>query len=542
MAILVGLPRAPSFYDPTKNLKISLARANQVIGRLNTLGWINKEQYERSIKEIPEIYNQTLTQNKAPYVIDYVIKELKKQIPDIQYGGYKVKLTIDLDAQDIAREGLQLSYGEALKRDWKYRENEKTFEDNSYVESLNGSLISIESNTGKILAMVGGVDYKASMYNRAVQSKRQPGSSIKPFIYQTALNEGFNPMTNLIDISRTYDYNKDPKQEEKEEEKETVVIVTEDGEEITQEVRKFKDYTQDELVTLDDESFARLKLENEKLEKYQQVDFFEMEEKDFERLKKAIYDKRWKPKNYGGKFKGLISLRDSLKFSRNLSTINLVTDIGINTMHKSLLHYGFKDIPKDLSITLGAMSVSLLELSEYYSFFANNGTQVKPYLIEQITDKNGDSANFEPQTKQINSPEQTYLITSILHDTVKRGTGKRARVKGIELAGKTGTTNKNVDAWFCGYSPSIQTIIWFGNDNNKPMRKTETGGKIAAPVFSHFYKNYLEIHPELPRKFIKPKEVFKSRINGKTEFYTKTSPLPEIEAPVVESNDSALEF
>jgi penicillin-binding protein 1A len=464
IAILVGLPRAPSFYDPTKNLKISLARANQVITRLNTLGWINKNQYESGLKEIPEIHNQTLTKNKAPYVIDYVIKMLKDDIPDIKSGGYKIKLTIDLDAQEIARKALKKSYEEALKRDQYFRKTSEELDNDSYVKTLNGAIVSMESNTGKILALVGGVSYKESMFNRAVQSKRQPGSAIKPFIYQTALNKGLNPASELVDISRTYDYKVDG------------------------------------------------------------------------------IDKKWQPRNYGGNFKGVVNLRESLISSRNLSTINLVTDSEINVAYKGLQSYGFKDLPKDLSITLGTMSVTLLELSEYYSVFANNGTQVKPFIVEQITNKNNETIIFEPQSKKVNTPEQTFLITSILKDVVKRGTARRARVKGIELAGKTGTTNNNIDAWFCGYSPSVQTIVWFGNDDNKPMRKTETGGRIAAPAFSYFNKYYLKSHPEIPRKFIKPEKVYSSKVNGKIEYYTKTSPLPEIEISSENSNQEAIEF
>ncbi|MGA1932650.1 transglycosylase domain-containing protein [Arcobacter sp. YIC-464] len=456
MSILVGLPRAPSFYDPTKNLKISLARANQVITRLNTLGWINKEQYEHSIKETPIVYSQTLTKNKAPYIIDYVLKILKDDIPDIQYGGYDVRLTIDLDAQDIAKQALQKSYEQALERDKYYREKEKDLENNYYVEKLNGALVSIDSSTGKILALVGGIDYKESMFNRAVQARRQPGSAIKPFLYQTALNEGLNPASKLVDISRTYDY---------------------------------KDANGNE--------------------------------------------KKWQPKNYGGRFKGFINLRDSLVQSRNLSTVNLVTDTGIDIMYKSLQEYGFTGMPNDLSITLGSMSVSPLQLSEYFSAFSNNGTIVKPYIIESITNKDGKKITFEPETKEINTPEQTFLITSILKDVVQRGTGRRAQVDGIELAGKTGTTNDNVDAWFCGYSPSIQTIIWFGKDDNTPMRKSETGGKTPTPAFAHFYKEYLKIHPEIPRTFEKPNNVHESKINGKLEYYTDKSPLPEIEVTIV---------
>jgi penicillin-binding protein 1A len=96
-------------------------------------------------------------------------------------------------------------------------------------------------------------------------------------------------------------------------------------------------------------------------------------------------------------------------------------------------------------------------------------------------------------------------MTSILKDVVQKGTGKGAKVRNIEIAGKTGTTNNNVDAWFCGYSPTIQTIVWFGNDDNKPMRRTETGGRTAGPVFAYFYKHWLQIHPEIKRKFDIPK-------------------------------------
>ncbi len=134
---------------------------------------------------------------------------------------------------------------------------------------------------------------------------------------------------------------------------------------------------------------------------------------------------------------------------------------------------------------------------------------------------------------ELNPPEQSYLITSILKDVVTKGTGRRAAVEGIELAGKTGTTNDNIDAWFCGYSPSIQTIVWFGNDNNTPMRRAETGSTIAAPAFSYFFKKYLEIHPEIPRTFTKPNNVYSGEFMGKEELYTDISPLPDIDSQII---------
>src|SRR5574344_1353195 len=207
IAILVGLPRAPRFYDPTKNLQVSLARANQVITRLETLGWITEEQYVKAINETPIIYNQTLTQNStAPYAVDYAIKELSNDFPDILSGGYKIYLTIDSKAQEIANEAIRTSYEESKKRDFNIRQGSKNQDDDKFTKELNAAMISIENSTGKIIAMVGGVDYNLSVFNRSTQSIRQAGSAIKPFLYQIALNEGFNPASQLFDIGRTYTY------------------------------------------------------------------------------------------------------------------------------------------------------------------------------------------------------------------------------------------------------------------------------------------------------------------------------------------------
>lgn len=479
IAILVGLPRAPSFYNPVRNLKFALARGNQVVSRMKTLGWINIDEYETAMKETPLIYDQTLTLNKAPYVIDYALKILQKDIKDIRSGGYKINLTIDLDAQNIAKKGLNIAYNQIVKRDEyfqdrnkkrgitiEYNEDGKELDSNRFISTLNGALISIDNNTGKILSLVGGVNYKKSSFNRVIQSRRQPGSAIKPFLYQAALDLGYSPATQIADISRTYE---------------------------------FKDVNSETNET-----------------------------------------KKWQPRNYEGNYKGLIAFREALVHSRNLATINLVTDIGIDVIYKSLKSYGIKDMPYDLSITLGSFSISPLELSKAYSIFSDNGIQVQPYLINSITNRNNSTLNFEPETKYITSPEQAFLMNTILHDTVTRGTGRKARVKGIDIAGKTGTTNKNVDAWFCGYSPSIQTIVWFGNDNNKPMRKTETGGRAAGPAFAYFYKNYLKIHPEIKRKFEKPKDVQVSILNGKKEYYTTTSRLPEKRIDLIK--EEAIQF
>ncbi|MEA3290218.1 MAG: PBP1A family penicillin-binding protein [Campylobacterota bacterium] len=463
IAILVGLPRAPSFYDPTKNFKYALIRANQVINRLHKLGWINNDEYKNAIDSIPTVYNETRTKNKAPYVIDMAIKELSKDIPDLRDGGYKINLTIDLTAQNIARDALRYGYDRVKKRDINIDNNKST------TKTLNGGIVVLENKSGAIKAIVGGVDYKKSSFNRATQSLRQPGSSVKPFLYQTALNLGYSTASNLVDISRTYNYRSSS---------------------------------------------------NEK--------------------------KIWQPKNYEKDFKGLVSLRYALVHSRNLATINLVTAMGIDVVHKELNRYNFKDIPYDLSITLGSFGISPLDLSEKYSVFSNAGIMVKPYLISSITNKYNETINFEKEENYITSPAQSYLMTSILSDVVKNGTGKRTRVKGLETAGKTGTTNNNIDAWFCGYSPTLQTIVWYGNDDNKPMRRTETGGRTAGPAFKYFYEKWLEIHPEIKRKFDIPEGVETKYFNGRKEFFTQISDIPSsqtnINTPAKEKLKSPIVF
>ncbi|NVJ54505.1 MAG: PBP1A family penicillin-binding protein [Campylobacteraceae bacterium] len=467
IAILVGLPKAPSFYDPTRNLKYSLTRANQVVNRMHKLGWINETQYNEAINYIPTVYDDTLTLNKAPYIIDYALKLLKKDIPDIKTGGYTVNLTIDLEAQRIGRESLKVAYDKILARDaWLQKNpannvdlNGEPVDEGYFIDTLNGALVSIENSTGKILALVGGINYKESNFNRAVQSERQPGSAVKPFLYHTAIELGYSPASQVADIGRTYEYKV--------------------GEE----------------------------------------------------------EKKWKPKNYGGTFKGVITLREALMKSRNLATINLVTDVGINEMYKGLQAYGITNIPKDLSITLGSFSISPLNLSKAYSLLSNDGTQVEPYLINSITNLKNETITFEPQYKYVSSPEQVFLTKSIMHDTIEKGTGRKARVKGIDLAGKTGTTNDNIDAWFCGFSPTIQTVVYFGKDNNTPMRRSETGGTTAAPAFGHFYKEYIQIHPEIERRFKKPEGVKTSIVNGKKVYYTNKSPLPELDS--IPSNNNS---
>ena len=440
-AMLVGIPNAPSYYNPLRHYERALKRANLILARLRKLGWITKTEYEEAKKERPRVYKTSLTQNIAPYVVDEVVKRLKDKFPDLKTGGYKIYTTIDIDKQKLARESIKEGLKNALK---------STNEDLNSTD-LNGALVAVDNSTGDILALIGGADYKKSSFNRATMTKRQPGSAFKPFVYQTALDLGYNPASKLTDLSRTFKYKQNGKV------------------------------------------------------------------------------KTWTPKNYERDFKGFITLREALVESRNLATVNLVYDIGVDKIINRLALLDVKNIPNDLSISLGNLALSPLKMAQIYTVFSNYGHMIEPRLISKVISKNK-TVIYESKPKEIanfTKPEQAYLMTSILQDVIKKGTGKRAKVEGIELAGKTGTTNNYIDAWFCGYSPSITTIIWYGRDKYKTIFKGATGGRVAAPVFASFYKKLLEQNPKMKRKFFKPKGVYEGIIDGHKELYTKISPLPK---------------
>ena len=436
IGMLVGLPKAPSSYDPTRHMDLSLSRANHVVTRMYNLGWISEGEYNKAILEHPVVYDETLTQNKAPYVIDEVIKNLSNEYDDIKKGGYQIYLSIDLKLQKLAAESLKVGYDGMLSRAKDMNTSE-----------LNGAMVVVENNSGYVLAMVGGVDYSKSSFNRATQSKRQPGSSFKPFLYQKALDWGYSPMSEIPDISRTF--------------------------------------TNSET------------------------------------------EEDWKPKNYENDFEGLITLKEALVHSRNLATINLLSLLGLDSVHKELKKDGFKNIPYDLSIALGSFGISPLEYSGFYSMFPNYGIKTEPILVKKVVNRQGIEKLYEAKRQTITSAKQSFLMIDMMKEVVKRGTGRNAQVNGVEIAGKTGTTNNNVDVWFCGFSPEIEVLTWYGNDNNTPLKKGETGGRAAGPSFAHFMKKYLELHPETSRQFKIPEGVGTRRVDGSMEYFTDVSPFPK---------------
>ena len=305
------------------------------------------------------------------------------------------------------------------------------------------ALLCIEAETGFVKAMVGGMDFRESQFNRAFQSRRQPGSAFKPIIYAAALDKQFDDSEKFFTPA-------------------TVII--------------------DSPIV------------------------FEDEERDF----------KWKPKNYKEKFFGPTLLRDALAKSRNVVTIKILREIGIDYAIEYASRLGINsELSKDLSIALGSSGVSLLELTNAYSVFANHGFMVAPIFITKIEDRNGNVIEeYVPERTKVIEKTTAYLMTHLLEGVVKYGTGWRVKALGRPVAGKTGTTNNLFDAWFMGYTPELITGVWVGFDEEAPLGKSETGSRAASPIWLGYMKRVLEGKPV--KVFPVPEGVVFSKIDADT--------------------------
>jgi penicillin-binding protein 1A len=308
---------------------------------------------------------------------------------------------------------------------------------------VQSALLCLEAETGQIKAMVGGRSFHESQFNRAVQSRRQPGSAFKPVIYAAAIDKGYTPASVIIDSP----------------------IVFEDME------TNFK----------------------------------------------------WKPKNYEKKFHGPTLLRDALTKSRNIISIKILKDIGIDYTIDYARKLGITSpLSRDLSIALGSSGVSLLELVTAYSIFANQGYLVQPIVITKIVDRDGNVLEFNSSERQkVIEKDTAYIITSLLESVVKHGTGRRVRALNRPVAGKTGTTNNLYDAWFMGFTPRYITGTWVGFDEEQSLGKGETGSRAASPIWLGFMKQVVADKPV--RVFEVPEGVVFSKIDAETGFL----PIPE---------------
>ena len=293
--------------------------------------------------------------------------------------------------------------------------------------TVNGGIVILDPFKGDVLALVGGFNFKTSEFNRVTQAKRQPGSAFKPIVYAAALENGFAPNSIILDAP----------------------------------------FVKSQGVGLKD----------------------------------------WKPENYGKKFYGPSTLRKGIEYSRNLMTVRVAQILGVDEILKLSKELNiYEDIPELLSVSLGAAETTLLNLTSAYAPFVNGGKKINPKLISRIQDRRGKTIFLEKDrkcigcdkfinnnaefpkikstNKQILSEETAYQMTSILRGTVERGTAKKLNSLKVPLAGKTGTTNDNYDAWFIGFSSNLVIGVYVGYDNPKTLGKNETGSKALIIYFN----------------------------------------------------------
>jgi penicillin-binding protein 1A len=306
---------------------------------------------------------------------------------------------------------------------------------------VEGALIAMDPHTGRVLSLVGGFSYGKSQFNRAVQAMRQPGSAFKPIAYAAALDNGYTPSSVVLDAPVEYN------------------------------------------------------LPNGEV---------------------------WKPKNYQDKFFGPSTLRRGIEQSRNVMTVRLADDLGMTKIVDLAQRLGLYDkMPLQLSMALGAGETTLMKMTIAYSIFANGGKKVQATLIDRVQDRYGRTIfrfdkrdcsfcqqetytenSTEPELidvrEQVMSPYTAYQITSMMEGVVQRGTGKKLQIVGKPVAGKTGTSNEEKDAWFIGYAPDLAVGVYVGYDNPQPMGKGRTGGELAAPIVADFMRLALREQPATP--------------------------------------------
>jgi penicillin-binding protein 1A len=522
-ALLAALPKAPSRYNPFRNPEIAKFRRNLVLKNLLENNYLNTKLYEKFIRQ--EI---KLKKAKKIYLEDaqYYIEDVRKDVIEkfsydkVYKQGFNINTPIDLELQKIATNSLRnglISYDQRkgwrgpitnkiYKKDWNKdldkfklensinwklaiiiklnkfsaeietqnnikgtidyksiswtkKEFNKLFVpgDIVYVKkikqgkyslqqlpNINGGIVVMDPYTGRVLALSGGFSFKKSEFNRATQAKRQPGSAFKPFVYALALENNYTPTSLVLDAP----------------------LVLDQGEDL----------------------------------------------------------KMWKPENYGKKFYGMSTLRTGLEKSRNLMTVRIAQNLGLEKIVNFSKKLKIYENPDELlSISLGSAETTLLKLTSAYSVFVNGGKLVDPIMIDRIQDSEGITiynnekrkcidcdkisytTNDYPVIKnsyysEIFSPETAFQMTSILEGVVQRGTAKKLRDLNLNIAGKTGTTNKNTDTWFVGYTSDLLIGVYVGSDNPTPLGKYETGSKTALPIFKNFIKDSVKKSEARPFK------------------------------------------
>ncbi len=403
MAILAGLPQAPSRYSPHKYPEKAIQRQRYVLNRMAADGIIEKETAWRAFEEKLVVHEIT-----TPNILDsgYYTEIVKRQARrllghSLFNSGVRIHTFFDPKMQKAAveavRSGVRASYGRQVRHG----------ETNSMLPQ--GALVSLDVCSSKVRALVGGRDFASSPYDRATMARRQAGSAFKPVIFSAALEKGWSSSSTILDGP----------------------------------------------------------------------------------LSIAGYgNTSWQPKNYSGRYHGEVTLVEALVHSYNTAAVRLLGKVGLTPVHQLSAKLGIaSEMPEDLSLALGSLDVSLLELSAAYSPFVCGGVYTSPQFIDRIEKIDGTvlARNF-PENERVLSVDTAREMHWMLNQVVNYGTGGRARGLTGDSGGKTGTSDDNRDAWFIGYNRGHLAGVWVGHDKNDSLGSDENGGRTAAPI----WRDYME--------------------------------------------------
>jgi penicillin-binding protein 1A len=560
VAYLAALPKAPNNYHPVRDHEEALARRNWVIERMAEDGYVTQQHAVTALAEPLDAPNlDTAGKQPAPWFAEHVRRELVGRFGSeaVNTNGLSVKTTMDPELQayaqsalrdgleaydrrhgyrgplaqldpagdwttaleaiaspdpggpgsvamvtEIAKSGAKIAFADGTRgqvpfaeMNWAapYSLNRRELEapknvsevvspgDAILVEpreqsargqdypkgtyalvqapEVNGALVALDPYTGRVLAMVGGYNPQQSEFNRAVQAARQPGSAFKPFVYLTALDNGYTPSTIVLDMP-------------------------------------------------------------------------------FVQRDNAVLGSGWKPGNYSaGQFYGPSPLRLGLELSRNLMTVRLANDVGMAKIADTAARFSvIEDMAPVLAMALGSGETTLLKMTTAYGMLVNGGRRITPAFIDRVQDRHGTTLYREDNrgctdcsgagasldtiplppvvAEQVDDPISIYQLVTMMQGVIERGTGKAAQVKGVPLAGKTGTTNDSIDAWFVGFSSDLAVGVYVGFDQPRTLGPHEAGGVAAAPIFGEFMQHATKLYPAEP--FRAPAGVRLVRVNAKT--------------------------
>jgi penicillin-binding protein 1A len=571
-ATIAGVPKAPSYYNPIVNPRLAMGRRSYVLRRMRELRFIDPATAEAANREPMQARQHALLYDvEAPYIAEMARLEVRQKFgAEAEDAGYKVYTTIDGRLQANAVRAVRIGLIEYDRRhgwrgpvghvdsienanpaqleeqigeygsvgdltpavvvsvadksvrvyvknrgfaqiDWDGLSWARKAEGDALgpvpksaseivnrgdvvyvvigagsvaqlgqIPEVQSALVALDPRDGGIAALVGGFDYFTNKYNRATQARRFPGSGFKPFLYSSALENGFTAASVLLDAP----------------------YVQEGGEE------------------------------------------------------------SWRPKEDSGHFGGPTRLREALVHSLNMVTIRLLHEVGIPYASDYVTRFGFekRELPQNMTLALGTVPATPLEVATGYAVFANGGYRVYPYFIERIENASGQVVwQAKPKiacdlcaqqvsladvplkgaseeellqsadavrggrgalpadqiARRVISPQNDYIMTDMMADVIKRGTGRRALVLGrADIAGKTGTSNQAVDTWFNGFTPTLETTVWVGYDQDRPLGEHEEGAKTALPIWIHFMREALKGVPEYRRPM--PDGIVPLRISRET--------------------------